>query len=367
MACLWKAKQKLGQSFLLSDKIRYAVAYQSILVDYGQWQSAKTLFVQWYSQIPSCSRLFRELVLVHVKGIFYQIEDLSAEVFITRIYHSNCSRRCYKEFIDPSVAIIGDLINHVKNIAHQCLAISNIQYEFESELELIVDVCTIYSLTIKQMDYDARDIYAWADRLTHLWQKMQWESPGHTVRHLKPFVKQLPYASNASYYWTLNIDTINVECRERLSKSTHVVTSRLLADCLFSIGLCMMHHSSYDEINIRVLNESLEEYERCTNRRHYRIPLLKRLVDVLKESHAYSLTMDLFSSIHPKVPENEKTAIGISKEAIHQFCSTLDDGTANFDANTNDELFISYLKQKDNLIPVWMFVGQQTFQFAPDI
>lgn len=365
MACLWKARQ-IQQ--LLSDHIRYAVAYQSILVDYGLWSSAHTLYLHWYNRIPSSSRLFRELVLVHVKGVFYQIENLSAEIWITRIKHNACSRRCYEEYIERSLARITDMINNVKNIAHQFLAFRNLHREFESELELMLHVCTIYSLTVKQMTFETFEYHAYKDRLLNIWQQMQWYSPGHIVHHLKPFVGQLPYCTNANYFWTLAIDQVMIECRERLSKSTHVVTSRVLADCLFSIGVCMLYHSSYDRINIRALSESLEEYERYTNGRHYRIPLIKQLIRVIKTPDVYQLPFD--SCVHPNVPKHERTLIGLCNKTIHQFCSTtLDDATTNFvtlDA-TNDELFIAYLANKDEMMRTWMSVGQQTFLFASDI
>jgi len=49
--------------------------------------------------------------------------------------------------------------------------------------------------------------------------------------------------------------------------------------------------------------------------------------------------------------------------------TTLDDAITNFATlnATNNETFISYLTKKDELMPVWMSVGQQTFQFASDI
>jgi hypothetical protein len=368
MACLWKAKESLGQRWLLSDQIRYAVAYQSILVDYGQWSNANTLFQHWYSCIPASSRLFRELVLVHVKGVFYQIEDLSAEIWITRINHNKCTNLCFERYITPSLALIEEKIQNVKNIAHVCLAIYDVGCDFESELELILDVCTIYSLTLKQMTFDAILVSAQSDQLATLWQHMQWHSPGHTVHHLKPFVNQLPYSTNGSYYWKLQIDQTLIELRQRLSESTHVVTSRILADCFFSIGGCMVWHAFEDELNICALTESLQEYERCTHHRHYRISLLKRLINVIKEPRDYHLPEEV-GCRHRKVPLRDKTFIGFSKDTIHQFCSTLDDATSNFATlnATNDETFISYLKQKDQNMPMWISVGQQAFQFASDI
>jgi hypothetical protein len=343
------------------------------MVNYGQWVHAKHLFIHWFPLIPSSSKMYQELVLVHVKSIFYQIEDLSVEAWMTRIFHSKCSRRCFEQYIDQSLARMSELITNVKNVAHQCLAIASLPCEFESQLQLILDICSIYNFTLQQLQFDSDDIYAYTTRLTHLWEKMQWESPGQTVGHLRPFAKQIPYATNAGYYWTLNIDEVMVEYRLRLAKCSQITTSRVLADCLFSIGACMIHHSSYPDINLRAFNESLQEYDRFTNGRHYRIPILKRLIDVVSDPQHFMLPVgrpeNLKNCEHPGVLVSNKTVIGKSQEYIEQFCSTLEDGLVGFsNVNAhNDESFIIYLKKREELMSTWMHVGKRAFQFATDI
>jgi len=237
----------------------------------------------------------------------------------------------------------------------------------------MLDVCSIYKMTLAQLAWRSDDIYAHQAKLACLWKKMQWESPGQTNRHLKPFAKQLPYSTNAVYYWTLNIDQTMIACRERLEQSTHVVTNRLLADCLFSIGVCMIHHCSYDETTLRALSESLDEYSRCTHDRHYRIAILKRLIEMIKKPSDYILPVPnddpLFGT--PKSFHNGRyrTDIGMSANCILGFTSTCDDALkdfANLDA-AYDDAFIMYLRHKDDMMPVWMHTGRLLFQYAPDI
>lgn len=372
LACLLKAKRMVssGVESLLSDEMRYAVAYQTILVDYGHWHHATTLFHHWYAKIPCSSQLFRDLILVHIKGVFFQIENVLAELWITKIYHTHCTKRCYEEYIETTTKNIGKRIDEAKAIAHACLSLPDLyQIDFNSELELILDVCNIYHLSLEQTHFRSDAPYQFSDRLGNLWQKMQWQCPRQTVRHLQPFVQQLPFSTTSAYFWNLNMDQIMIEFRERQSKVTHVVTSRVLADCLFSTSLCMLYHSSLNDKTITAFTEALEEYERFTMGRHYRIPLIRLLLQVLKESHVFALPQDLFSCLHPKIPAREKNAIGMTLETVFQFASSLEDvvNHGHETSSLNNESFIDFLKRNDKHMTYWIMMGQQIFTFVIDL
>ena len=75
---------------------------------------------------------------------------------------------------------------------------------------------------------------------------------------------------------------------------------------------------------------------------------------------------------HPGVLQEKLTAIGISREEIKRFSKTAKDSLNDFanyqtwssSSNNNDDKFVAYLKQRDEMMPVWIDVGLTSFRLA---
>ena len=70
---------------------------------------------------------------------------------------------------------------------------------------------------------------------------------------------------------------------------------------------------------------------------------------------------------HPGVPQEKLTAVGMSQEEIKRFSRTAKDSLNNFaslEEWSNDDMFVAYLRQRDEMMPVWMDVGLTSFRYA---
>ena len=111
---------------------------------------------------------------------------------------------------------------------------------------------------------------------------------------------------------------------------------------------------------IHIIKATLEAYEKSTAHRHYRIPLLKKLLQ------SYSHQEHCQADNHPQVSKEESSAIGMTHQDIKQFSLTLQDGLEDFKNIdlSNDEKFCMYLKNRDELMPLWINFGLDTLRFA---
>jgi hypothetical protein len=379
LACLAMAKKCWDQQLMsLGNQMRYVIMYQNILVMYGHWRAAKQLFYQWFFRIPISSWMFEELVLVHVKGVFCQIEDLLMELALTQIMHRECGLLCYDRFLENAIKTMERRVKEIQSIVHQCLAKEHIHFQFQTELKLIQQVCKLYNITLKKSKYfHSGDSYS--EQLTHVWRTMQWDRLNHTSHHIEPFLKQLPYSIAKESDWRALMNEAMDKDRHKFQNSSFVSSSRRSADVLFSLITCMLHHIDFSTDYTCVIERAIEEYGQCTDQRHYRIPLLKRLLDAY--NHVYSVVLDrgsilailgehakdMLSCEHPGVPQEKVTAIGMTLESIRLFSAkTLQDGLVDFAHVdwSDDDKFCAYLRQQDEMMPVWIDVGLQMFRFA---
>ena len=389
LACYAMAKKSLPRFVCVADQMRLAIMYQNILVMYGHWTPARRLFQQWFFRMPVSSWLFEELVLVHVKGVFRSIEELFVELYITEMIHGFCGTLCEEMHIDKAVKTIDRRVSEIQRMAFQVLAKVHVQFRFQSELHLIVQVCAYYKIMLKKMETGNENTYV--DELKHIWQKMQWERSSTTSQHIQPFVRQLPYSIDSTYYWTIVInDTVNHNRRQGETAGL-VSTSLSLADALFSLIGCMLHNKRTSFSLPDLITKAIDQYERFTNGRHYRIPLLKKLQLVVNDPSDVALppnesifmpyhlrrggrtVSQIIGCEHPGVPQEKLTAIGMSRDEIKRFSKTAKDSLNDFanhqewsssSSNNNDEKFVAYLRQRDEMMPVWIDVGLTSFRLA---
>ena len=380
LACYAMAKKSLPRFVCVGDEMRLAIMYQNILVMYGHWKPARHLFQQWFFRMPVSSWMFEELVLVHVKGVFRSIEELFVEIYITNMIHGHCGRLCDEMYIDKAYKTIDRRVSEVQRMAFQVLAKVHVQFRFQSELQLIVQLCSYYKIMLKKMERDNENTYA--NELKHIWQKMQWERSSTTSQHIQPFVRQLPYGIDSTYYWTILInDTVNHN-RRQWETAGLLSTSLSLADALFSLIGCMLHNKRTSFSLPDLITKAIDQYERFTNCRHYRIPLLKKLQLVVNDPSNVALPPNdsivlpyhfrrsvshIVGCEHPGVPQEKLTAVGMSQEEIKRFSRTAKDSLNNFaslEEWSNDDMFVAYLRQRDEMMPVWMDVGLTSFRYA---
>ena len=70
LACLKKARDSIGPRPGLSDRMRYAVMYQNVVINYGHWEAAQKVFSTWFYRVPPANWLFVELVFNYIVGGF---------------------------------------------------------------------------------------------------------------------------------------------------------------------------------------------------------------------------------------------------------------------------------------------------------
>jgi len=93
--CFKMAQQSIGPYPCLSERMRCALCFQTIAVNYGHWQAATLVYEEWYQKIPFASWLYEEFVLIHVVGLFWRMENLLVEIYINGILHNKCRQLCW--------------------------------------------------------------------------------------------------------------------------------------------------------------------------------------------------------------------------------------------------------------------------------
>jgi hypothetical protein len=362
------AEQSLGKCWSIGDKMRHALFVQSILVSYGHWQSATTLFYEWFHRMPCLSWLYQELVLVHAKGVFSQIQDGLMEVWITKQLHANCTVHCHEKFIHKTLRKMKRQIDELHHINLHCLT-KNATDSFTSELCLINQLCQLYKINIAVSFYNIEMTMSNAEeKLATISKYMRWDTYSYTSPHLQPFIHQLAPKVDSYYHWEEQLKQIREEKRNVVEDATGISTSRTIADHLYSILSCMIIHVDFNPDMFPVILETCKEYELYTFGRHYRIPLLQRLHDVMYSYRDHTLpSRDGFSKTkkpyHAQVALAKKTAIGTCLLEIQTFSSTLRDAIQDFEHEqwTSDTSFIKYLKERDPVMLLWLDIGQQTY------
>ena len=199
--------------------------------------------------------------------------------------------------------------------------------------------------------------------------EMQRDLDMYTSRHFVFFMNALPYYVASQQSWeNLMFMALNVGKRT-LQGFSLANAPRNYADQLFSLVVSMLAHNKVAPFT-HIIKATLEAYEQCTAHRHYRIPLLNKLLQVYSNPERYKLIPQSRQAededIHPQVPIEDKSAIGMTHQDIRQFSMTLQDGLDDFNNIdlSNDDKFCLYMKTRDELMPVWINFGLDTLRFA---
>ena len=367
LACLKMARNSMGPLPSLSDRMRYALMFQNMAVEYGHWRPAQLVFFNWFKQVPTASWLYEELVLVHIKGVFWQMENLLMEIYITQMFHDKCGKSCWDEHIKMPLLKLRNLKKGVSSIAYSCLSQRTIQSLFHYNLKSALRIGKYFSFVLDKLEYTVTASFS--EDLKLLGLELQRDLDMWTSRHCVFFMNVLPFYINSATSWE-NLMSMSLGVgKQTLQGFSLAEIPRHYADQLFSLVVSMLAHNKVAPFN-HVIKATIEAYEKCTAHRHYRLPLLKRLLEVYSHQERYRLhpqpCQAESNDIHPNVPTEEKSVIGITHQDIRLFSMTLRDGLDDFENIdlSNDEKFCLYLKNRDEFMPVWINFGLDTLRFA---
>ena len=364
LACLHLAQNSLGPFPCLSDRMHEALLFQNMAVQYGHWEPAQQVFDEWFYQVPPASSLFEELVFIHMTGLFWQMENLLVEYYITQIFHKKCTDSCCKKYLSPSYAQMIDLNFQIKRLAGKCMADKTIQTRFFSDLQIVIYLCCYFDLTLNTLLF--KDTPVQFDRdLRLIWQRLENSQQTLTSRHLLPFIKMIPYFSGSQYYWDKLTDNHLNYLKKTMQSCSLVEHPKPHADWLFSLLTCMLYHNRHDPFP-HIIRATLEAYLKSTAERHYRIPLLQKLQKVYSDPAAYQLSLENQDGQRCHPDSQETSALGMTLKDIQAFSETLRDALNDFEQVdlSNDDKFCLYLKRRDPLMPAWIDFGLESLRFS---
>lgn len=365
LACLKKAQTHLGSFPCLSEQMRYALMFQKISVSYGHWRSAQLVFDQWFYRVPPVSWLFEELVLNHIVGLFWQMENSLVEMYVTNIFHKKCKNTCWKEFMKLPYIKLRHIKLKINSIVYGCMSDKTISQQFSNNLQIAAYLNCYFDITLKKLDWD-KPTAAYDQELKKIWQKLSQKFVGQTSRHLTPFMHVLPYFIGSQYYWDHTIES-HFDTLKKLNQTFSCTEhSKQYADQLFSLVTCMLYHNRFDSF-FHIIQATLETYRKSTAKRHYRIPLLERLLQVYRHQEEHQLKIEPTGSdvIH-SVPVDDLTAVDMTNTAIRNYSAAMSDAYNDFKNvdMSNDDKFCLYLRQRDPLMPAWINFGLEILRFA---
>ena len=364
LACLHVARATMGPFPCLSDRMREALLFQNMAVQYGHWKAADQVFQHWFYQVPPSSWLFEELVLIHIAGLFWQMENILVEVYMNRIFHDKCRKLCWKEYIAPSQLALKFLTNLINRVVYRCMSDKTIHQRFRCNLQTALYLCCYFELTIGKLDL--KKSHKNIDpELKYIWQRLERNMEFNSSRHLTPFMKILPYFAGSQFYWDKLIQTHLDTFKKTMQGFSLAKHPKPYADQLFSLLTCMLYHNDCDPLP-QVIQATLETYLKSTAERHYRIPLLQKLQKMYSDKKSYRLKLENRGSDRLHRENQELSAVGMTHQDICAFSVTLRDALNDFEHVdlSNDDKFCLYLKQRDPLVPAWIDFGLDSLRFA---
>jgi len=418
LACLEMMKRSSypeveSPSPCLSDRGFTALVQMEIFVKYGFYSEAQELFWKWQGKFPSATVIHEELVMLQAAGILHSVQELLMEIWLTLKTHSQCDynhgkmylRHCWTEFVLPMVKVLYSKVYSLQSLLYRCLSDVAIRADFRLDLQYALSLSNFYKITAQsisvqgQLDCDLELENVW----TQLQADQQPRKPNKMSNHLASF--QLPLPSKSSdFFWKAHESSIAV--KEILRFYCHVETPRIHADNLFTILTSALFHQRYNEFGVEVIRETLDSYRQSTGGRHHRIGLLNRYLS-LKESPASVILPSAFTLdysnvafmtippptnpladaefletktktttttkkkkkilVHPYAREDELSSVDLTASQIRAFAvSTMRDCLDDFEGRDFgcSEKFCRYLRERDELMTVWIDSGLKCCRFA---
>jgi len=365
LVCFFMAQQSMGSVPCLSERLRCALCFQTIAIHYGHWQAAAETFEEWHSQVPAASWLFEELVYQHIVGLFWQIENLLVEIYINIILHRKCKKICNEKQLSEPISKLRLLNYKARSVTYEVMCTNTSLPSFLDNMDIVQCLCEYFSVTADKIQNQNNQVM-YDDILKNVWQKLQKNTEFNTSRHLTPFMKMLPYFVNSSFFWDKLIETNTVTIKRMLQSFSLLEMPKTYADRLFSLVSCMLHHH-YGNSFAHVIQATLDAYLKSTAGRHYRIPLLRKLLQVYSNPNSHQLTIEPNkTNPHSNLSASESSAIHMTLRDIEAFSVTATDARNDFENVdvSNDEKLIMYMKKRDPLMPAWIDTGLDAIRFA---
>jgi len=290
------------------------------------------------------------------------------EIYINGILHNKCREVCWKKYFQWPIWRVKLLKLKILSACYRSISKTTATKLFRSELDIIYYLCCIYDITIEKIEKNCNGP-EYDHRLQDLWKKIFHLREYNTSRHLYPFFSTMPFYAGTQFYWDKLIED-NLGTNKKMMQSfSHLDSPKPYADRLFSLVVNLLYHNRHSPCP-DVIQETLNAYQKSTAGRHYRIPLLRKLLQVYKYPAVYQLKIDEESKpeedLHSSVPFDQVSATNMTQKDIEAFSISALDARNDF-VNVeldNDEKLIMYMKKRDPLMPAWIDCGLDCIRFA---
>jgi hypothetical protein len=366
LICLFMAQQSVGLMPCLSDRMRLALCYQTIAVHYGHWQAADGVYNEWNNKIPPASWLYEELTYNSIVGLLWRMENLLAELYINNVFHKACPKTCKEKYVLASLATLKQLHQKLNDIAYSTAFCQSItQEKFQENMQIVRHLHEYYTLTIRKIENESLG-ESDNEILMSIGRELSKGTEFNISRHLTPFLQILPYNLCHKFFWGKLVERITSTTFRTLQSFSLLDNPKTYADRLFSLIVSMLYHDPSRSFS-HVIQTTLTAYLKSTAGRHYRIPLIRKLLQVYQNPLAHQLNPEPDEPIpHFSLPQEKVNAVNMTLKDIQDFSFTVQDARNNF-ANIElcpDEKFIMYMKKRDILMSAWIDLGLDGIRFA---
>jgi hypothetical protein len=384
LACLKMARQSVEsqQPTCISERARLALLYQDILIRYGFYNLARDQFEAWFFRLPLCSWLHQELVMTHCAGVFYNIQDMLLAAYMTSKIHDGCDSYekklpCWDTYVAPLYKAVQTRVLLLKSALYRCLADLTIREDFRDDCQNALFIANFYYFTAQSGLTRQRSLYHEELRFTK--QRLDWGRHFDTSRHLEPFLTLLPQLFTNKDKWDRLIENAIDTTKTILQTHTLCETPRPYADHLYTLLVSAAYYYPQFNSNFKLMGLTLDAYRASTAGRHHRVGLLSRLVDLKKDWYTQYIYTDPHATAakytdssvnnmyHPFATWEQLTAQETIPREIRQFTQeTMRDALRDFDKVPldNAEQLCAYLRQRDELVPVYIDSGLKCLRFT---
>jgi len=365
LVCLFMARQNIGPLPCLSERMRYALCYQNIAIHYGHWKAADSCYDEWHDKVPLVSWLYEEFFYSAIVGLLWRMENLLIEMYINGILHRECKATCLQRHFNAPLSTLKQLNQNLFNITIRATEPKDAKENFLKNILIVCHLHMYYNITIEKIESEDKDESRFDERLQKIEKELSASTEFCSSRHFAPFVQILPCNLSHNFFWKRLIEKNTIHTYGMLQSFSLLDVPKTYADRLFSLVVSMLYHNRFDSFP-HVIEATLTAYLKSTAGRHYRIPLLHKLLQVYKAPLLHQLHITNNPDPHSILPPSMVSAIGMTLTDIEAFSFTARDARNDF-ANielSQDEKFIMYMKQRDPLMPAWIDLGLDCIRFS---